>query len=76
MAKRRMENGSDTPPTGLQVTAEMPPKLAYTIQEFCEAVGLSKGMIYKEIRAERLKIKKVGARTLVPIEAAQAWMKL
>ncbi len=76
MAKVRQELSAEVQPAAAPAAKDGPPKLAYTIQEFCEAVGLSKGMIYKEIRAERLKVKKVGARTLVPIEEAQAWMKM
>jgi protein NirF len=53
-----------------------PPKLAYTIPELCQASGLSRAMVYREIKAERLKVKKVGTRTLVPIDEAKAWMKV
>lgn len=56
--------------------AEHPPKLAYTITELCAATGISRAMVYKEIRAERLKVKKIGARTLIPIDEARAWMKI
>ena len=52
------------------------PKLAYTIPELCEAVGISRAKLYEEIRAKRLKIKKVGTRTVVSIEAAQAWLRM
>ncbi|MGE5515981.1 MAG: helix-turn-helix domain-containing protein [Bacteroidota bacterium] len=56
--------------------AENSPKLAYTIPELCAATGISRAMVYKEIRAERLKVKKIGARTLIPIDEAKAWMKI
>lgn len=56
--------------------AENSPKLAYTIPELCAATGISRAMVYKEIRAERLKVKKIGARTLVPIDEAKAWIKI
>jgi predicted DNA-binding transcriptional regulator AlpA len=55
---------------------ESPPKLAYTIPELCEASGISRAMIYREIKAQRLKVKKVGARTVIPVDEARAWMKV
>lgn len=60
----------------IPASREMPPKLAYTIPELCEAAGISRASVYKEIKAERLKIKKVGARTVVPIDEAKAWLKI
>jgi len=59
----------------LPAVASETPKLAYTIPEFCEAVGLSRSMAYKEIKAQRLKVKRVGARVLVPLEEVKAWLK-
>jgi len=56
------------------VAAETP-KLAFTIPEVCDAIGLSRSMIYKEIKAQRLKVKKVGARVLVPVDEIKAWLK-
>lgn len=69
-------------PTGQVIAVTIPPlaretpKLAYTIPEFCEAVGISRSMAYKEIKAERLRVKKVGARVLVPIDEANRWLKI
>jgi len=51
-------------------------KLAYTIAELCQVVGISRATIYKEIKAERLRIRKVGKRTLVPADEVRAWLKL
>jgi len=63
-------------PTTQADRSETVPKLAYTIPELCAATGISRAMVYKEIRAERLKVKKVGTRTLVPVDEAGAWMKI
>ena len=39
--------------------------MAYTIHTITEMSGLSRATIFRELRAGRLKAKKVGARTLV-----------
>jgi len=52
------------------------PKLAYTIAELCQASGISRAKVYEEIKAKRLRIKKVGARTVVPVDEARAWLKI
>ena len=36
--------------------------------------GLSYNTIYKEIKAGRIKAKKLGIRTLITAEAEQAWL--
>jgi excisionase family DNA binding protein len=55
--------------------ADLAQKQAYRISEFCSAFGLSKEMVYREIRAERLQAVKVGDRTLIPADSALAWLK-
>ena len=48
-------------------------KLAYTIPEFMEIFGTGRFKTYEEIRAGRLKIKKVGRRTLISKADAENW---
>lgn len=45
------------------------PKRAYSIPEVCEASSLGKSSIYEHIRAGRLKAKRIGGRTIVPVDA-------
>ena len=47
---------------------------ARSIEEFCRWAGIGRSLAYKEITAGRLKIKKVGRRTLITAEAAQTWL--
>jgi excisionase family DNA binding protein len=78
MGHQAYPNGAEIPDTSLPLevpSQEALPKLAYTIREFCKATGVSRAMVYREIKAERLKVKKVGTRTLVPVDEAWAWMK-
>lgn len=41
-------------------------KLSYTIQEAVRALGISRTTIYKLISCGKIKIVKIGARTLIP----------
>lgn len=50
------------------------PKLAYSIAEFCELVGLGRTGAFKEIRERRLRAVKVGRRTLIPVAEVKAWL--
>jgi len=50
-------------------------KRAFSIAEFCSRYGIGRTSAYAEIKANRLPIVKVGARTLVLADAAEAWLK-
>jgi hypothetical protein len=50
-------------------------KLAFTIDELSIATGLCRDNLYDEIRAERLRAKKFGKRTLVLKADAEAFLK-
>lgn len=39
--------------------------LAYSIEEACKVAGLGRSMLYEELRAQRLKGRKAGRRTLI-----------
>lgn len=47
---------------------------AMSIETFCELVGIGRSLAYREIDAGRLKIRKVGRRTLITREAASNWL--
>ena len=46
-----------------------PLRLAYSIQEAARVSSLGRSTLYRAISAGRLKITKVGGRTLIPAEA-------
>jgi excisionase family DNA binding protein len=58
-------------PTAI-VTPPTPAKLAVSISEAADRLGLCRASIYKLIRAGRLRPVKVGARTLIPISQLTA----
>lgn len=49
-------------------------KLAYSINEFCEAVSIGRNKTYIEIKEGRLKTVKIGRRTVIRREDAEAWL--
>lgn len=50
-------------------------KLAYTIPELVRDTGAGRSKIYEEIAAGRLKVRKLGKRTLVLHGDAAAWLQ-
>ena len=38
-------------------------------------VGVSEGLLEKEIKAGRLRVARVGRRVLVPVEAVDEWLR-
>jgi hypothetical protein len=52
----------------------VPPKLALTIVEFCEAHGISQALFYQLQKVgEGPRVMAVRGRRLISIEAAKAW---
>lgn len=49
-------------------------KLALSIEEFCDAVGIGRTRAYEEIRLGRLKVSKSGRRSLIPAEEIHRWL--
>jgi hypothetical protein len=50
-------------------------RLAYSIPQLAECVGIGRPMLFEEIRAGRLVASKAGRRTLVTREHAKAWLR-
>ena len=46
-----------------------PPKIGYSIREVCQASSLSKSTVYNHIAAGRLRVVRVGGRTIVPADS-------
>ena len=47
-------------------------KIAYSIKEACETTSLGRTSIYSHIRAKRLKVVRVGGRTIIPAHSLHA----
>lgn len=47
--------------------------MARKVDTFCERYGIGRSTFYKEVRAGRLKIRKIGRATVVLREDEDAW---
>ncbi len=50
--------------------------LTYTVTQACEAVNTSRSLLYQEIQAGRLRILKLGRKTLITDAALREWVAL
>lgn len=54
------------------------PRLGFTLEELgkaaCPEKPVSRASMYREIQAGSLEVTKIGKRTIVTIEQAQAWL--
>ncbi|MCC3304204.1 excisionase family DNA-binding protein [Sneathiella sp. HT1-7] len=48
---------------------------AISVEEFCRSVGIGKVKFYSELKAGRIRAKKCGRRTLVPLSEVGAWFE-
>jgi hypothetical protein len=51
-----------------------PGRLAYPLNDFADAIGVGRSKLYAEIKAGRLKAKKVGSRTIITSAAAHTYL--
>jgi hypothetical protein len=61
-------------PKADNATSLEPEKLAYQIDDLAVAIGIGRSKLYAEIRAGKLKAKKVGSRTIVTSPAARDYL--
>jgi hypothetical protein len=52
---------------------QQPQPRAYDVPGFCRAYKISRTTAYEEIKAGRLKIRKIGRATRIAPEDAEAW---
>ena len=48
---------------------------AISVKEFCRWASIGRTVAYEEITLGRLKVRKVGRRTLIPFAEAQRWLE-
>lgn len=49
-----------------------PPKMGFSIREACQATSLGRTSIYNHIAAGRLRVVRVGGRTIIPADSLYA----
>jgi len=47
----------------------------FSVAEFCHIYGIGKTKTYEEVKSGRLRVVKIGRRTLVSVMDAQAWFE-
>ena len=55
-------------------SADDGPRLAYTVTQAARALGLSKSMIYDQLRSRRLASVRVGKRRIITRQQIDAWL--
>jgi excisionase family DNA binding protein len=60
--------------TGLSVADRLASNGALSVDDVAAWTGVGRGTVYQEIRDGRLKIAKVGRRTIVRAADARAWL--
>ena len=50
-------------------------KMAYSVAEACAVLGLGRTRLYEEINSGRITVKKIGRRTLIPVDGLVAYLK-
>ena len=48
---------------------------AYSIQEACAQVGIGRTLLYSEMKEGRLRVSKIGRRTIIRAEDLGAWLR-
>ena len=51
-----------------------PEPLVYTVEELIQVSKVGRSLLYKEIKAGRLRVCKLARRTLIPVAEAQRWI--
>jgi len=51
-----------------------PAAAAMTVPEFCRWSRLGRTAVYREVKAGRLKLRKVGAKSLILVSDAETWL--
>ncbi len=48
---------------------------AFSIEEFCRRFGIGRTTVYEELKRGRLRARKIGRRTIVTEDDAEAWLR-
>jgi excisionase family DNA binding protein len=48
---------------------------ALSVEQFCERYGIGKSTLYVQIREGRLRLRKIGKRSVIAVEDAEIWFK-
>lgn len=49
------------------------PRAAWSVAEFCTRFNVSKGTAFALLRQQKIQRVKIGRRSVIPVESAEAW---
>ena len=64
---------SQTPMTQKSANQDLPSCAAMKVEAFLRWAGISRFLFYQEVKRGRIRPKKCGARTMIPVEEAERW---
>lgn len=47
---------------------------AFTVNEFCNWASIGRSKAYQEVQEGRLKLRKIGRKSVVTVQDAEAWL--
>jgi excisionase family DNA binding protein len=74
-AKPQPQATPERPAAGPELAVGNPNKMAYTVKEVRNLVGISAGTFYELLKRGELKAVKLGKRTLVPAKELHEWLE-
>jgi excisionase family DNA binding protein len=48
---------------------------ALSVEQFCKRYGIGKSTLYVQIREGRLRLRKIGKRSVIAVEDAEIWFR-
>jgi excisionase family DNA binding protein len=48
---------------------------ALSVGQFCERYGVGRTLLYQQVQEGRLRLRKIGRRSLIAVEDAEIWFK-
>lgn len=55
--------------------AHLEASVAYSVEEFAQAVGLSRNHAYALIRGGEIRAVKAGSRWIIPVKSVERWLE-
>lgn len=64
-----------TLPSQPSLTPEPLPQATMKVEAFLRWAGISRFLFYQEVKRGSIRPKKCGARTMIPVEEAERWLR-
>jgi hypothetical protein len=74
MSHADTSKGAEAPKRARRTPPPSPNPEVFSLMEFCQWARISRAMAFVEIKAGRLKVRRFGAKSLITLDAARAWL--